>query len=244
MGVTKEYYEWLAASVGRYETLAKTLVEHKPEKGRIVEGIVKASLRAILPSRYSLGTGFVITAGGDTSPQLDVVIYDAFENAPIILEAGVGVFPIECVYGFVEVKSKLDSDGIESAAKAIAQVRSYASQKTYEGYAVNGGEEPVSIPMRLGNDLPPRSYLFALRTSLSEAKLMKSLEEQAQAHDAHFHALAVMDPNFFAAQRPYKRPLEFVTATDKAMARFGSSVLHGVQSFPMSPASMSKYLGD
>jgi len=244
VSVTKEYYEWLAASVGRYETLAKTLVEHKPEKGRIVEGIVKASLRAILPSRFSLGTGFVVTAAGDTSPQLDVVIYDGFENAPIILEAGVGVFPIECVYGLVEVKSKLDTEAITSAAKAIGKVRSWASQKRYEGYAVNGGEEPVSVPMRFGNDLPPRSYIFALRTALSEPTLIQTLREQAEAHDAHVHGLAVLEPNFFTSQRPHKKPFEFITATDKAMARFGSSVLHGVQSFPMSPASMGKYLGE
>lgn len=243
MSATKEYYDWLAASVGRYETLAKTLVEHKPEKGRIVEGIVKASLRAILPSRFSLGTGFIVTAAGDTSPQLDVVIYDGFENAPIILEAGVGVFPIECVYGFVEVKSKLDTEAITGAAKAIGLVRTFASQKTYEGYAVNGGDEPVSLPMRYGNDLPPRSYVFALRTTLSEATLLESLREEAEAHEAHIHGLAVLEPSFFAAQRPHKRPSEFISATDKAMARFGSSVLHGIQSFPMSPAAMGKYLG-
>lgn len=244
MSVGKEYYDWLAASVGRYESLAKSLVEHKAEKGRIVEGIVKASLRAILPSRFSLGTGFVVTAAGDTSPQLDVVIYDAFENAPIILEGGVGVFPIECVYGFVEVKSKLDTDGIASAAKTIGQVRRFASQKTYEGYAVNGGDEPVSLPMGFRSDLPPRSYVFALRTTLSEETLVESIRAQTEAHDAHLHGLAVLESNFFATQRPHKKPFEFITAPDKAMARFGSSVLHGIQSFPMWPASMGKYLGE
>jgi Domain of unknown function (DUF6602)/Resolvase, N terminal domain len=100
-----EYTEWLASSISRYEALAKSIVAHRGEKGRIVEGVVKSALRAILPGRFSIGTGFAITSSGKTSPQLDLVIYDALLNAPIILEGGIGLFPIECIYGFVAVKS-------------------------------------------------------------------------------------------------------------------------------------------
>ena len=110
---TTEYATWLAASLANYERLARHLIKHRAEKGRIVESVVKSALRGILPGRFSIGTGFAITESGQTSSQLDLVIYDGLFNSPIILEGGTGLFPIECVYGFVEVKSLLNGDEIE-----------------------------------------------------------------------------------------------------------------------------------
>lgn len=243
MAGAQDYYEWLAASVGRYEDLARSLIKHKAEKGRVVEGVVKAALRAILPVRFSLGTGFIVTSAGHASPQLDVVIYDAFHNAPIILEGGVGLFPVECVYAFVEVKSKLDTDGVKRTAKAIGQIRSFAVEKSYETYATGGPvDKPVAVPLPIFDNLPPRSYVFALRSELSTDTLVETIKQSTESADAHIHALAVIETDLFIAQRPYKDPHEFDLQTGKVMAHFGASVLHGVQSMPMMPASMSKYL--
>ena len=111
--VVPQYTAWLESSMSSYEVLAKSLVQQRAEKGRIVEAVVKTALRAILPGRFSIGTGFAITASGKTSSQLDLVIYDGYTNAPIILEGGTGIFPIECIYGFVEVKSVLNGKAID-----------------------------------------------------------------------------------------------------------------------------------
>ena len=56
------YSAWLESSISSYEALAKELVGHRAEKGRIVEGVVKAALRTVLPGKFSIGTGFAITA--------------------------------------------------------------------------------------------------------------------------------------------------------------------------------------
>src|SRR5262245_17316602 len=96
-GIMHEYTEWLGSSLSRYEALAKSLVVHKAEKGRIVESVVKEALRSILPGRYSLGTGFIVTSSGQSSPQTDIIIYDGLDNKPVILEGGTGLFPIESV---------------------------------------------------------------------------------------------------------------------------------------------------
>lgn len=109
-----DYTAWVQTSLQNYEALAKRLVKHHGEKGRIVESVVKSALRSILPGRFSIGTGFAITASGRTSSQLDLVVYDGFFNTPIILEGGIGLFPIECVYGFIEVKSVLDGEAIDA----------------------------------------------------------------------------------------------------------------------------------
>jgi hypothetical protein len=82
------YSEWLVQTVRRYEGLAKDLVSHGAEKGRIVEGVVGTALQTVLPKRFSIGSGFAITATGKTSTQLDLVIYDMQYNSPLILEGG------------------------------------------------------------------------------------------------------------------------------------------------------------
>lgn len=240
----QDYYEWLSASVARYETLSRSLIKHNAEKGRVVEGVVKATLRSILPGRFSLGTGFVVTASGQISPQLDIVIYDGFHNAPMILEGGVGVFPIECVYAFVEVKSCLDGDEIVGIADAIGKVRSFAAEKKYVVYGAGGPpDKPVSVALELNNDLPPRSYVFSLRSKLSTDTLLQALKDKTEQAEAHVHGLAVIEPSVFVSQRAkYTKPYEFDSMSGKALAHFGMSVLHGVQSFPMQPAAMDKYL--
>lgn len=51
----------LAKSTSR---AVKTLVPHKPEHGRLVEEATRSLLLRVLPRRFSLGTGQIVTAGG------------------------------------------------------------------------------------------------------------------------------------------------------------------------------------
>ena len=80
--VASEYMEWLSSSISRYEELAKQAIAHHGENGRIVESVLKSALRAVLPHRFSIGTGFAITSSGRVSSQLDIIIYDNLFNAP------------------------------------------------------------------------------------------------------------------------------------------------------------------
>lgn len=240
-----DYVEWLSDTMGRYERLAKSLVQHRGEKGRVVEGSLKAALRALLPERYKLGTGFAITAKGRSSPQLDIVIYDDFENSPILLEGGLGLFPIECVYAFVEVKSDLNTEGINQVAESIRVVRELAKDKVYVGYEPRErtpGQIEVS-GVSISNPLPPRSFVFALRSTLSRDTCIETINRKMTDHDAHVHGLAVLDKGLFVRQRAYTVPFQFDAYDNRTFARFADNVLRCVQSFPMMPAEMTPYLG-
>ena len=74
----------LAKSTSR---AVKTLVSHKGEHGRLVEEATKGLLAQILPRRFSLGTGQILTAKGLTSGQTDIVIFDHEQNSPLLLRA-------------------------------------------------------------------------------------------------------------------------------------------------------------
>jgi hypothetical protein len=245
-GAVIEYTAWLASSLSNYEVLAKALVRHRAEKGRIVEGVVKSALRTILPGRFSIGTGFAITASGKSSSQLDLVIYDAHANAPIMLEGGIGLFPIECIYGFVEVKSVLDGDAIDACTKAINTIRNLASEKRYVAYGVHKDDKGKNVvgEFEFAERLSPRSFVFAINSAYADIhRLKNSLKEATEVNGAHIHGLAVMDKDWFIRQIAYRRPHEFVCNEGQSLALFCGKVLTSIQSMPVGPASMKRYLG-
>jgi hypothetical protein len=245
-GLVPDYTAWLAQSISSYEALAKSLVRHRPEKGRIVEAVVKTALRAILPGRFSIGTGFAITASGDTSSQLDLVIYDATFNAPIILEGGTGLFPIECIFGFVEVKSLLNGTAIQDTTKAIGVVRRFAKRKRYIEYGIRKDERgnTVTAEREIALTLPPRSFLFAVNSDYASIDALEAqLKTAVAANDAHLHGVTVMDHEWFLAQKAYCEPPGFDREEERSLAAFCRCVLHSIQTVPMYPASMSRYLG-
>jgi hypothetical protein len=194
---------------------------------------------------FSLGLGFAITASGKTSSQLDIIIYDALFNAPIILEGGTGLFPIECIYGFVEVKTLLDGAAIETATKAIGVIRDYADEKRYSLYGTGKDEQNnlVAREWEIPTPLAPRSFLFAINSAYTDMDAVQArLTTATSENRAHLHGLAVMQRDWFLAQRAYRVPPEFVRYQGNSLAWFCASVLDSIQSISMLPASMSRYL--
>jgi hypothetical protein len=245
-GAVTEYTQWLQNSVSSYEALAKTLVKHKAEKGRIVEGVVKTALRAILPGRFSIGSGFAINSIGEASSQLDLVIYDAVYNAPIVLEGGTGLFPIECIYGLVEVKSRLDRAEIDSITKAIGAIRKMALDKRYARYGSqkNSKGKSVAVEIEVPNKLPPRAFVVAINADYNAIESMETaLRELTKSNGAHIHGMAILEKDWFVSQRVYKDPREFDWRQSHALAAFCAAVLASIQSMSMGPASMRRYLG-
>jgi hypothetical protein len=239
-----EYTEWMSSSLLRYETLAKSLVAHKAEKGRIVESVVKSALNTILPHRFSIGTGFAITSSGKSSSQLDIVIYDSLKNSPIILDGGIGLFPIECIYGVIEVKSILDKKGIENSAAAIGTLRSYAKEKRYVIYGPHPDNKNIVGEYEYLNTLSPRSFILSINSKFSNLrKIRDNLKSFTEKYSAHIHGLYVMEKHWLISQIAHKNPHEFICEEDKSLAVFCATVLYCIQSIDIGAASMKHYLG-
>ena len=84
---------------------------HQGEKGGIRERRVKDFLKALLPSKYGIGSGHVIDSQGQISYQSDIVVYDAHEGLALPVDDYYSLFPCECVYAVLEVKSELNASG-------------------------------------------------------------------------------------------------------------------------------------
>src|ERR1700761_652466 len=85
------------------------LTDHKAELGRLNETHLVQLLRNYLPPRIGIGTGFIASGGQDPqlSPQCDIVLYDALNNTPLYKSEAWSIYPIEMVYGVIEVKTTL-----------------------------------------------------------------------------------------------------------------------------------------
>ncbi len=95
-------------------------ISHAGEKGRALENEVLRLVRDLLPSEYGLSTGFVAyqtPEGPRLSSQLDIIIYDAVRCGPIVKLESCDVFPLEAVYGYIEVKASICSSS-DSAKEA------------------------------------------------------------------------------------------------------------------------------
>jgi len=90
-------------------------------------------LRQVLPQRFGICRGFVVTRDG-TKAGDDIIIYDrdAFPTLRIVDQDGFErkeSIPVEAVYAYIEAKHTLciEGDGDQSLAKACQQVRAVKS---------------------------------------------------------------------------------------------------------------------
>jgi len=106
----------------------REFIEHPGSKGDALENAWIEWLRKYLPNRYSVDKAIVIDHTGDTSHQLDIVIYDNWFTPFIFSQNGFHYIPAEGVYAVFEVKPDISgySDGktnIEYAGEKIESVR-------------------------------------------------------------------------------------------------------------------------
>ena len=99
------------------------LFDHRGEKGEFREYIAGQFLRSFLPRCYGIGSGQVFAEDGNSSNQIDLVLYDTVFSNVLFREANSCLFPCESVYGTVEVKTNLSTPELETAVANVASVK-------------------------------------------------------------------------------------------------------------------------
>lgn len=87
------------------------LIGHGPTIGSEREELLRALIERHVPQRFHVATGFV--EGSDR--QVDILIYDQIDFAPLFRSGNLVVVPIEAVRGLIEVKSMLTSGALLDA---------------------------------------------------------------------------------------------------------------------------------
>ena len=106
------------------------LFDHMGNRGLAREEVIEQFLRPLLPKCYGLGKGEVFSANGDTSKQIDIVIYDDIFSVVFFKEQDVQLFPCESVFGTIEVKSNLTAEELGRSIENIRSVKKLARNRS------------------------------------------------------------------------------------------------------------------
>ena len=113
----------ISAEQVRLKVEESGLFEHRGERGEYRERIVKEFLRPYLPECYGLGRGEVFSANGESSRQIDIVIYDAIFSSVLMKDEKSQLFPCESVFGSIEVKTELKGETLEQGVENIMSLK-------------------------------------------------------------------------------------------------------------------------
>lgn len=153
--------------------LLSSQIQHRGSKGRVRElALVEQLLRTYLPRNVSaIHSAEVTSVGGETSGELDIVIFD--QQVPPLLDLQTyRILPVECVYGVIEVKSQLDGAALKDALATIRKVKTLP-------------RDALGVPHNQVNYLvydkswaahPPTGFVFAY-DSMSLATIRDQLTE-------------------------------------------------------------------
>ena len=126
---------------------------HEASVGTYKESLLRSCLQQFLPKRYSVGTGFVAfvaessraQAAGDNadllnlkeyhvSSQLDIIVFDDVDYAPIFRNQDFVVVRPESVRAIIEVKGFLKNDDVKSCVEKFIEFgKSLVAYKRYRG---------------------------------------------------------------------------------------------------------------
>ena len=127
----------------------RKFITHPGSKGDALENIWIEWLKNYLPNRYSIDKAIIIDYKGNTSQQIDVVIYDNWFTPFIFSQNGFHYIPAEGVYAIFEVKPDINGSAtgkthIEYAAEKIESVR--ILERT-SANMINSGDEVPARPL-------------------------------------------------------------------------------------------------
>jgi hypothetical protein len=133
-------------------------INHSGLKGQLRELVVRELLNPVLPPGYLVGQGEIVSAYGDTSRQIDVVIANRRILPAMLIDQVSGIFPIEAALMTVEIKSELTAGELRVADAAAAEVAKFRHALPVGATAFPKGhriEHVVPYLLAFGTDLTP-----------------------------------------------------------------------------------------
>lgn len=153
----------------------RAFINHPGSKGDSLENAWIEWLSKYLPNRYSVDKAIVIDHEGNTSHQIDIVIYDNWFTPFIFSQNGFHYIPAEGVYAIFEVKPDLKGsvEGktyIQYAAEKIESVRVLKRTSTK---MISSGAEVSARPLT--------KILGGILASTNTIKQVSTIEKHLKA---------------------------------------------------------------
>jgi hypothetical protein len=136
------------------------LIRHSGTVGSFREELFRGFLRKVLPGKFQVNTGFI----EDCPRQLDVIVWDGFNYAPLFRENEVVVVPRDSVRAIVEVKTTLGTNELDEALEILyeATVRHPQVVPIFQGiFAFDQGyRSDMAIARRMCDFSSTRDHLY------------------------------------------------------------------------------------
>lgn len=169
-----------------------TQFKHKNLRGGQREDGVREFLNGQLPSSLKVSTGEAVDRYGNTSAQIDVMVYDATLNSPFIGESN-DLLPAEALLAIVEVKTKLTKAEWHKIADAVSKfqkLRPYQSKFAPLGAGKGGVVDPLP---RCHYSVIAFSSNLAASESWADREWKRALETFGENHDPHLDRVLILD---------------------------------------------------
>lgn len=125
-------------------------INHKGSKGSYRESVIKNFLEPLLPQKYGLGKGEIIGHTKNVSKQADIIIYNKLEFTPLLVCEDMQVFPIESLYGIIEVKSQLSKETLIDGLENIKSTKMLSPKDLVTVSTMPGFYSPIKRPIPFG----------------------------------------------------------------------------------------------
>lgn len=152
-------------------------IKHSGTKGSAREDILIEFLRNHMPKKFGFSKGEICSSKGETSKQIDIIIYDQ-ENHPVFYDVGNQVIvPSESVLCTIEVKSIL------TKKKIMESVENIKSVKNMDKSAARIDEDITKESIEQGvrhRIIPTKGCVFAYHSRLKLETIAEVLNEENQ----------------------------------------------------------------
>ncbi|WP_406684581.1 hypothetical protein N1F78_02335 [Seonamhaeicola sp. MEBiC1930] len=174
-------------------------IKHASSKGDSFEDIWIVWLRKYLPSRYCVDKAIVIDSNGQTSDQIDLVIYDQTYTPFVFNQNGIIYIPAEGVYAVFEVKPELSKKYILYAGDKVESVRKLF--RTTSSIIDRGQVRPArSLTKILGGILSLESKIAdnTIEKHVKSLKGLKSIEIGCATNFKSFYVDFIKDDSILS----------------------------------------------
>jgi hypothetical protein len=124
-------------------------LRHSGEFGMYREKISHSFLKFIIPQKFSLGDGFIISNKDEVSTQCDIIIYDRSITPLIQSNEQQTFYPIETVVAVGEIKSIMSKIEFISALNKLSDVKKIKSNIQYPSFYNRRANLPPFDPKNL-----------------------------------------------------------------------------------------------
>lgn len=158
----------------------RTAIDHNLSSGQSLEEAVRVFLRNHLHAGLNVTQGQVTDTNGNTTRQLDVIVYDA-QATPMLFtseEAGHQLVPIEGVVGVVEVKTEITASTVPGVIANVQSVKSLEKRAYHQPLAPDPIVHEYSMYGRQFDHFPVIYSLVAF-----ESSTLKNLVDAMRQHN-------------------------------------------------------------